>query len=78
MWLFSLCTLGTIKRLKEEKHVPSLTQFSAGVLSALKFPAVICIVLHLQSAYEPLGVHVRRGYASREGGDGEREGGGES
>lgn len=59
--------MGTIKRLKEEKHVPALTQFSAGVLSALKFPAVICIVLHLQSAYEPLGVHVRRGHATLAG-----------
>lgn len=55
--------LEMIKRLKKETHVPTLTQFSFAIFfPSIKFPAVICIVLHLQSAGKPLGVHVQRGH----------------
>lgn len=42
-----------------KQHVPTLTRFSSATFFP---PAVFCIVLHLQSVDEPLGLHGQHGH----------------
>lgn len=65
MWLFQICNANTGNDKEvEERNTCSYTDpvQLCYFFPSIKFPAVICIVLHLQSAGEPLGVHVQRGH----------------
>lgn len=76
--LFQICNAntGNDKGVKERKtcSYTDPVQLCYFFFSSIKFPAVICIVLRLQSADEPLGVHVQCGQgalADRQGGGAE-------
>lgn len=68
VWVFRICNTNTRnnKEVKERKTGSCADPLQRWYSFCAKFPAVICIVLHLQSAEEPLGVRVQCGHNSGE------------